>query len=204
MKNKTKLFLSSLLVVSSLSASETINDINLNKENFNVNVKLANETVDYESNILGEGKLGGLGLDLSLGFDKGVFNNWDFGIIITGTDTETINNSEEVSASFVIPHIGYNFVYTNLNTDTSLILGPEFRVLVMDYEESYIDDNSNIVKNTTTSIGFGLSFNLGFKQKINNSIDFTMSYSGGFMNTSNTYVDTTYTGSFRTGLTYKF
>jgi hypothetical protein len=199
--SKLSILLLTMLSSSILSAND--NEIDSN-ENINVSVKFINNQINFTSEELGESHLTSQGIDLSVSFVKENRDKWVFGINFLGEDTEKFGGERKSTASFLIPHAGYEFVYTNLNTDTSLILGPELNILVGDYEETYITSNAATARNSTTSIGVGVSFKIGFSQKINDNFNFEMSYSAGISTSNNKFIDTDIISSFSTGINYKF
>jgi len=201
--NKIGLAISSLLLSNLLLAENNINT--MDEEITTLSVKLTSNKIDFKSNKLGEETYSSGGVDISVGFMNTNKDRWNLGVNIMSEQTIKYSAFETATVSFIVPHISYDFIYTNLETDTSLIIGPEFQLLIGDYTENYLNtSNGNNISTNTTSISAGISLKLGFEQKISKDFAFEMSYSIGNTFSDNKYMETGVTSSFQAGLNYKF
>ena len=201
--NKIGVVISSLLLSNILLAENNIEIIE--EENTILSVKVTSNKIDIKSNQLGEGTYSSGGVDISVGFMNTNRDRWGFGVNTMGEKTIEYSPFETATVSFVVPHISYDFIYTNLNTDTSLIIGPEFKLLIGNYSESYLNtSNGDDITTNTTSVSAGINLKLGFEQKISKDFSFEMDYSIGTTLSNNKYMSTDITNSFQAGLNYKF
>ena len=198
--NKIGILISSLLLSNTLLADNIVEE-----ENTSLSVKLTSNKIDFTSFKLGDETYSSGGVDISVGFMNTNRDRWNLGVNIMGEETIEYSPFETVTMSFIVPHISYDFIYTNLETDTSLIIGPEFKLLIGDYTENYLNtSNGDNISTSTTSISAGVSLKLGFEQKISKDFSFEMSYSIGTTFSDDKYIETDVTNSFQAGLNYKF
>jgi hypothetical protein len=173
---------------------------NIENDKISMNVKLSNNTLDFErknTNLKG-GCFSGVGVDISTSFIKDTKNKWTFGINLTGNQTDEIDNNE-FSTNFIIPHIGYDFVYTNYETDTSLLVGPQLNVLLLDYEETINNNNYKTKLN-----GYSIGMKIGFMQKITNTFDFEVNYLYSYSHLNGNVLDVDDFSSLYVGIDYNF
>lgn len=208
--NKIAIILSSLLLSSSVLLAEDkitteVPEFIENYESINFSAQFTNNKIGFESKRLGEETYTGSGIDVSVSFMKNNKDRWNIGLNFLNEENISFSTFEESTISFLIPHIGYDFIYTNLDTDTSLIFGPEMNILIGSYSERYLNlSNGDKIEDISSTLGFGVNFKLGFKQQFSPNLDFEMSYSIGTTFSDNSLIDTGTISTFKSGLNYKF